>query len=196
MKHAMWLFVLAILTLGIEPTAEATVVDYRSVTDGIYPSLSLGGTTVTGSSNITSGAFAGIRGLGVSGGAGGAGDLSLDTGETMTIDLGHLSTNVHLTLVDIPPPGNVTFAFEAFDGLTSLGSFNFPAATMAPEIYDLSALDGGQDMSSFIISVGSPSSPLGLQIQAVSFDTIPEPGTLTLTALGLLAIGAARRRKN
>ena len=92
--------------------------------------------------------YAGYRGLGILGaGSLNGSDVSLDVGETMTIDFGRLVSNVLLTLVDIDPPGNVTFSFEAFNGLTSLGSFAFPAASVAPEIYNLSTLVGGQDMS-------------------------------------------------
>jgi hypothetical protein len=193
MKRSFCLFIVAVLTIGIESTANANVVDYTTVADGTYPSLSLGGTTVTGSSDITSTNYAGFRGLGVKGGGA---DLSLDTGETMTIDFGQVVSDVLLTLVDIDPPGNVTFSFEAFNGLSSLGSFGFPAATMAPQTYDLYALTGGQNMSRFTVSVGTPSAPLGLQIQSVSFQAIPEPGTLTLAGLSLLAIGAALKRKS
>jgi hypothetical protein len=192
-KRLSWLFIVVILTVGIESAVNANFVDYTTVANGTYPSLNLGGTTVTGSSNITSADFAGFRGLGV---VGGGNDVSLDIGETMTIDFGQVVSNVLFTLVDISPPGNVTFSFEAFNGLSSLGSFDFPAATMAPETYDLSALTGGQNMSRFTVSVGSPSAPFGLQIQSVSFQAIPEPGTLTLAGLSLLAIGMVLKRRS
>jgi hypothetical protein len=188
-------FLLASAVVGIILTvssmASAYSVDYTSVADGNYTSVVLGGTTVTGSSLVTSRYFAGFRGLGIQGGGG---DVSLDIGETMTIDFGQLVSNVQLTLVDIDPPGNVTFFFEAFNGLTSLGIFYFPAASTAPETYNLSTLDGGQAMSSFIISVEAPAAPLGLQIQGVSYEPVPIPAAIWLLGPGLVGLLGLRRR--
>ena len=115
----------------------------------------------------------------------------------MSFDLGQLASNVMLTLVDIDPPGNVTFSFQAFNGASSLGTFNFPSANAAPETYNLSTLAGGQSMSRFVVSVGSPSAPLGLQIQGVSFNaaTVPDGGsTLLLLGGAILGLGSLKRR--
>ena len=138
---------------------------------------------------VTSGLIAGFRGLGITGGGD---NRSLDAGETMTIALGQLGANVQLTLVDIDPPGNVIFSFQAFNGATSLGTFRFPVASTAPKTYNLSTLAGGLDMSLFIISVGSSPS-LGLQIQGVSFDAVPDSSsTLALLGLGLVGLFSFR----
>jgi hypothetical protein len=188
MKKQFGLALIAALTLASPLIASATVVDYTTIADGASASVSLGGTTVTGSSLITSQTYAGFRGLGV---AGGGSSVSLDTGEFMTIDFGGLAANIALTVVDIDPPGNVTFRFEAFNGASSLGLFAFPFATTHPEIYDVSALSGGLQMTSFRIDVLAPSAPLGLQIQGVSFDrvaVVPEPTSLLLIGAGLLAL--------
>jgi hypothetical protein len=197
MKRSLLLSAIAAVTLGIASTASAIYVDYTLVADGDYATLNYGGTTVTGSAAVESATYAGFRGLGV---VGGGANYSLDTGETMSINLNQLSSNVRLTLVDINPPGNVTFSFEAFNGLASLGTFSFPAAIMAPETYDLTTLAGGLDMSRFTVAVGSPSAPLGLQIQGVSFDssgTVPDAGsTLTLLSLGCATLGMLRLRRS
>jgi hypothetical protein len=175
--------------------ANAIVVDYTTVADGTYGSVSLGGTTVTGSSTITSGSLAGFRGLGITGGGG---SISLDLGETMTIDFGVLATNATVTINDIDPLGNVTFGFRAFNGATDLGLFGFPIASSFSQVFDLFALSGGLNMTSFRIEL-TASAPRGLQIQGVSFDalltTVPEPGTLALLGLGLAGLGLSRRRK-
>lgn len=191
----------AAMILSITSTASAIVVDYTTVADGNYLSLALGGTTVTGSAAVTSRSLAGFRGLGIlgTGSLGNGGDSSLDTGESMAFDLGQLASNVALTLVDIDPPGNVTFSFQAFNGASSLGTFSFPPANATPETYNLSTLAGGQSMSRFVVSVGSPSAPLGLQLQRVSFDaataTVPDGGsTLLLLGVAILGMGSLKRR--
>lgn len=201
MKRLHLLPVIAAVSLGIVSTANAVYVDYTLVADGDYASLNVGGTTVTGSAAIESAFYAGFRGLGVFGGGstGLGANYSLDIGETMTINLNQLSSNVRLTLVDIDPPGNVAFSFEAFNGVVSLGTFNFPAAAGAPETYDLTTLAGGLDMSSFTVAVGSPSAPLGLQIQGVSFDSrnVPDASsTLTLLGLACAGLGMLRLRRD
>lgn len=192
MKRLYPLFFTAVLITGFSYMAGATFVDYTTVADGTYSSINLDGTTVTGSADVTSAYYAGFQGLGV---VGGGSDVSLDTGETMTIALGQLGANVQLTVVDIDPPGNVTFSFQAFDGATSLGTFAFPYASVAPETYNLSTLAGGLSMTSFIISVGSPSAPLGLQIQSVSFNPASVPdsaSTLALLGLGIVGLFSFR----
>lgn len=193
MKKRQVLAAMAAVLLGIGSTANAISIDYTLISDGDYASLNYGGTTVTGSGLIESASYVGFRGLGV---VGGGADFSLDTGETMTIDLNQFSSNVRLTVVDINPPGNVTFSFEAFNGLVSLGTFNFPAASAAPQTYDLTSLAGGLNMSRFTVAVGSPSAPLGLQIQGVSFDSASVPdGGMTLLMLGSVLSGMALLRR-
>jgi hypothetical protein len=186
MKRLFTLALAMALNVVIVTTTSAVSVDYTSVANGTYGSISLGGTTVTGSSTVTSGTLGSFRGLGVTGGGD---NLSLDTGETMTIALGQLGANVQLTFVDIDPVGNVPFSFQAFNGATSLGIFACPLASTAPQTYNLSTIAGGLSMSSFIISVQAPGVPKGLQIQAVSFDAAVPDSTSTLALLGLGIVG-------
>jgi hypothetical protein len=189
---------MAALLFLTAPTANAVSVDYTTVADGEYASISLGGTTVTGSSLVTSAYYAGWRGLGIKGGGS---NLSLDIGETLSIDFGALAlvSDLELTVVDIDPPGNVTFSFEAFRGSSSLGSFSIPFASSAPQTYDLFALSGGQYMSSIDISVSAPSAPLGLQIQGVSYtpvSSVPDGGStlgMLVMVFGLFGRSAFRR---
>jgi hypothetical protein len=179
------------LVLSTSTPAKAITVDYTTVANGTYSAISLGGTTVTGSGPIVSDYYAGFRGLGVS-------SLSLDDQETMTIDFGRMVSNVLLTLVDIDPPGNVTFAFEAFNGASSLGKFDFPYAQTHPETFDLMALSGLQELSKFVLSVRQPTAPLGLQIQGVSYDTnpVPEPSTILLLGVGLAGLAGLRKKRS
>jgi hypothetical protein len=182
---------------GASMCAGSVVVDYTTIPDGNAPSYNLGGTTVTGSAKIVSASFVGFRGLGV---MGGGSDVSLDIGENMTIDFNQLAKNQTLTLVDIDPPGNVTFSFEAFAGGHSIGSFALPHAVTAPETYDLFALCGNQAFDKFTIFVSAPSPPLGLQIEGVTYDaavpTVPEPATVVIwSLLGGLGIAVARLRR-
>jgi hypothetical protein len=173
--------VIAMLVFASASFGGAISADYTSIADGCAGSFSLGGTTVSGSNNVCSGAYAGFRGLGVQGGGS---DLSLDLGETMTIDFGQLVNHVTLTLVDVDPPGNVTFAFEAFNS-TSLGNFSFPLVAVNPTTFNLDTLDGGLSLTRFVISI-SASAPLGLQIQGTSYDAAtPEPATSALIGVGL-----------
>ena len=199
MKKIFVLLVVATFCFGFSSTGFALTADYTTIADGTYSSISLAGTTVTGSSNVVSANFAGFRGLGIEGqgSLGNGADVSLDVGETMFFDLGTLASNTTLTLVDIDPPGNVTFSFEAFLNSVSLGVFDFPFASTAPETFDLFALSGNQYMTDFSVSVFSPSAPLGLQIQSVSFTPVPEPSTFLLLGGGLagLAFVIRRRRK-
>jgi PEP-CTERM motif len=179
--------------IGLSDIAASSTIDYTTIPAGTYTSISLGGTTVTGSSDVVSATY-GFTGLGVLGGEVGPSDMSLDQGETMTIDLGTLATNVMLTLVDVEPVGNVSFAFTPFKGAMSLGTFAFPPVVVAPETFNLTSLAGGSALRSFTLSV-QQSPPLGLQIQAVSFTPVPEPASLSLLALGLVGLGARRWRQ-
>jgi hypothetical protein len=177
-------------------TSAATIADYTTIPNGTYAAISLAGTTVTGSSSVTSGLYAGQRGLGILGAGtlGNGSDLSLDVGETMTISFGQLVQGITATINDIDPPGNVTFGFNAFNGTANLGTFMFPLATVADEVYNVSALDGNLAITSFTIFVLSPSAPLGLQIQGVSYNAAaPEPASGFLCAAAIFASCLIRR---
>jgi len=178
-----------VLCLPFLAQAGSIIADYRTIPNGTYGSISLAGTTITGSSSVTSDLYAGFRGLGIlgAGSLGNGSDTSLDVGETMTINFGQLVTNTTATINDIAPVGNVTFGFTAFRGSTNLGNFVFPLATVQEQIYNISALDGNQPITRFTIFVQSPSAPLGLQIQAVSFDAVPEPATGFLCGAVIIA---------
>jgi hypothetical protein len=185
-----------IFLAAFSASANAVVVDYTTVSDGTYTSVSLGGTTVTGSAEVTSGAFAGFRGLGILGGGGpfslpGAGTLTLDPTETMSIDFGSIVNAATVTIVDVDPVGNVNFQFEVFNGDTSLGVFTFPLASTAPQTYDLFALSSVSQMSRFTISLAA-SAPIGLQIQRVSFNVVPIPAAFWLFVSALAALGMSR----
>ena len=200
----MYKLFVAVVLVTFSVCANAVVVDYTTVADGNSSSVSLGGTTVTGtrnagSANVHSGLYFGNRGLGI----GGANNLSLDFGEIMSIDFGTAVDAASLTLVDIAaPPGNVSFQFEAFDGVSSLGGpFVFPIATTAPETFDLFALSGVSQMTSFSISVLSFQPAFGLQIQslsfsAVPFSAVPVPAAIWLFGTALVGlVGFSKRRK-
>ncbi|MEO0531155.1 MAG: hypothetical protein AAF266_11370, partial [Planctomycetota bacterium] len=189
----------SVLLVGLAATASAshmpvasdlatvTLADYTTIPDGRSPAFSLNGTTVTGSADITSGDIGGIRGLGVFGGTfPPTTDLSLDLGETLTIDYGQLVTGVKLQVVDIDPPGNVRYAFEAFDEQRSLGVVEVPRHMVRIETINLSALVANEPFTRVSLTV-IESAPAGLQIQRTSFTPIPEP--LTLALLGIAAAG-------
>jgi hypothetical protein len=162
-------------------------VDYTTIPDGTALSFSLGGTTVTGSANVVSAYYAGYRGLGI---RGGGSDMSLDLGETMTIDYHELVTSVTLDVVDIDPPGNVRYSFEAFNGSESLGVFAIPPHLVGAETKDLSALDGYEPFTKITLSL-SVAPPLGLQIQGTAFTAVPEPPSLVSAGLGLVGLALA-----
>jgi hypothetical protein len=170
----------------------ASTADYTSLPDGCSASVVLGGATVTGSAQVCAGAFAGIRGIGIQGGGS---DVTLDLGETMTIDFGSVVSDVQIQIWDVTPPGNVTFGFTAFNGATNLGSFGIPALSVDPTTFNLTSI-AGVDFSKFTLSISS-STPVGLQIQDVSFApaAVPEPGTLMLFGLGAAGLFLSRRRK-
>ncbi len=166
--------------------AGSTVVNYTVVPDtstaGI-PSVSLGGTIVTGSSNVTSGALGGSRGLGISGGTfPPTSDYSLDLTETMTINYQQLVTNVTADFYDIDPAGNVTYRFEPFNNATSLGIFPIPIHSTNLETKNLTALSGGLAFTSVRFN-STVSAPAGLKLVATTFDAVPEPTTFLLSLL-------------
>jgi hypothetical protein len=198
--HMMSCVAAGLLLFASCQPAHAQFADYTTIPNGSAASYSLGGTTVTGSNLVTSGSIAGIRGLGILGGIfPPTSDLSLDLGETMTIDYNQLVTDVFLTLVDIDPPGNVIYSFEAFDGATSLGTFPVPPHVTSIETKNLSLLAGNQDFTRITLSL-SASAPAGLQIQSTSYHVVPtavpEPGNLALLAgTAVVFLGMARRRR-
>lgn len=191
---------LAVFLFTISISANAVVVDYTTVANGNYASVSLGGTTVTGSNLVTSRSYAGFRGLGILGQPQGNfnGDPSLDFGEVMSIDFNNAVNAATISLVDISPVGNILFEFEAFNGLASLGTFGLAAATSAPQTYDLFAGTGLAQMTSLALRVLTPSTqvPIGLQVQGVSYNVVPIPAAAWLFGTALIGlIGFSKRRK-
>lgn len=181
--------------------AGAIVADYGSLADGTAASISLAGTTVTGSADVTVSSYLGHRGLGVVG----THPSSLDRGETLTIDYGQLVTNVTLTAYDIPAVGNAGYQFTAFDGLAGLGTFDIPLQTLEVETNDLTSIAGGLAFSRIMLACvsgaacdGSQTATLGILVQQTSYDpasNIPEPGTMALFGLGLAGLGFAVRKR-
>ena len=174
--------------------AGATFVDYTTLPDtgaAGAPQLSLGGTIVTGSNNVTSSSNFSHRGLGVSGGNN---DFSIDLGETITINYQKLVNNVTVTMYDIPSPGNVTYQFEPFNGVTNLGVFPIPSHVASLETKDLTALSGGLAFDRMRFSL-TESAPFGLVLVDTSFDTVPEPATVVLTIVGGIFLAAAFARR-
>ena len=197
----MFRLLVAVVLVTFSVCANAVVVDYTTVPNGRYASVSLGGTTVTGSDDVYSGSFDNKRGLGINRGPSFFSYLTLDFRETMSIDFGTTVVAAELTLVDIRPPGNVSFQFEAFDGVSSLGAIVFPFATSTPETYDLFALSGVSQMTSFSITVLLPESTVGLQVQSLSFSpapigAVPVPAAIWLFGTALLGlVGFGKQRK-
>ena len=130
---------------------------------------------------VYSGLYFRNRGLGIRG----LNNLSLDFDEIMSIDFGTAVVAADLTLVDIHPPGNVSFQFEAFNRGSSLGIFGFPGATSEPETYDLFALSGVSQMTSFSIAILLDQLLYGLQVQSLSFSTVPAPSEIIQYAVWL-----------
>ncbi len=198
-------FCLSVLALGLGmmvcPVANggATIVDYTTVGAIDQPVLVLGGTTVTGSANIVSGPAVGVgsSGIGIKGGTFlPLGNGSLDLGESMTIDYGQPVTNVTLTVYDIDPAGNVTYQFEAFNGVASIGTFGIPSHAILRETKNLTALAGNAPFSKITLS-STVSAPAGLVIEMTSFDNVPEPSSIALAILAASgsAILPCRRRR-
>ena len=172
-------------------------VNFTTIADGSAAMYTLGGTTVTGSSNVTSGIITTFRGLGIQGGGS---SLSLDYTETLTINYNRLVNNVFLTVIDVEPVGNGTLNFTAFNGATNLGLFYFPTATTAPQTFSVSTLINGQSLTSLTLGVPVSAPPIGFQIQATSFDAanvsaVPEPATLLLCVPLLSCLLLLRRHK-
>ncbi|QDT48199.1 PEP-CTERM motif protein [Symmachiella dynata] len=196
MKHILFA---SLVGLGLATSAQAglIVADYTSLPDtgpGGVPSISLAGTTVTGSSNVAIGTVPGSRGLGVDG-------SSLDLGELLTIDYGQLVTNVTAQFYDISPAGNVIYGFEAFNGIISLGTFAIPPHVTEEQNNDLTALAGGITFTKVTFSL-SASAPIGLTLHNTTYDAaqaaVPEPSTFALLGIGGLALvgyGVRRRRQ-
>lgn len=175
----------------------ADSVDYTTVANGTYSSVSLGGTTVTGSSgSIGSGSIGSLRGLGT---VGGGSNVSIDSGETLTIAYGGEVNNVTVSLVDVEPVGNSSISFTAFDGATSLGLFTLPTATTAPETFDLSSFISNHELTSVVFG-GVPSSPpIGFQLTGTSFtpvaSPVPEPSSLVMLGTGIFSAAGLRFRR-
>ena len=191
---------LAVFLVTFSVSANAVVVDYTSVADGNYASVSLGGTTVTGSDDVTSGEYFGFRGLGIAGSPTGLSELSLDFLEVMSIDFGTAVGAASLSIVDIDPVGNILFEFEAFDGITSLGTFALSAASSAPQSYDLFAGTGLSQFTSLSLRVltSSVDVPLGLQLQGLTYQpsAVPVPAAIWLFGTALIGLaGFSKRRK-
>ena len=195
--NAVRLAVAACALLYFSGTARAgdVVADYTTIPDGQAPSFMLAGPTVTASAAVTSGTVAGNRGLGVLGGTFPPNsNFSLDEGETLTIDYGQLVTDVTLRLVDIESAGNVTYAFEAFDGAMSLGVFPVPLHQTEIETKDLTALAGGASFTRITLEP-TQSAPAGLQIQQTTYTPIPEPSSLMAVGWACLTCLAFRRNR-
>jgi hypothetical protein len=90
--------------------------------------------------------------------------------------------NVTLTVVDIDPPGNVVYGFQAFAGSTNLGIFSIPPHSQGIETKNITMLAGGALLSKITLVV-TQSAPAGLQIQQTSFTVVPEPANLALVGL-------------
>jgi len=178
--------VMAVILVLTSPLLAGTIVaDYTTLATGTSASVVLNGTTVTGTSSVVS-----ISGLGL-GILGGGDNSSLDLGETMTVNFSQLVTNVTLTAQDINPPGNVTYAFTAFNGATNVGIFSIPLHVSEIQTHDLTTLSFGTPFSSFTLSL-SASAPLGLRIRAVSYDVaataVPEPASFALLSIGVISM--------
>ena len=181
-----------ILSAGFGANAATIIADFTTLLDGCSASVTLPGIVTNGSANVCAGTIGDVRGIGIQGGGS---DVSLDLGETLTIDFGGLVSNVQLQIWDVVPPGNVTFGFTAFNGAVNLGTFSIPSLVTNPTVFNLTAL-AGQNFSRFTLSE-TASAPIGLQIQSISAVTgTPEPATFALFGLGLGAVIGFRKRSS
>lgn len=177
------------------PAAGRPLINWGTLGFGNAPSVTVNNVTVTGSANVN---FAGPSlpfttngGLGI---VGGGNDLSLDPGETITIDYVDSVFNVRVSITDIDPPGNVNYSFEAFNGGTSLGVFAVAPQIVSPEWINLSAISGLASFTRVTFMIDSTPALLGLIFEQTEYEIVPAPAG----ALGiLLACGGlvARRRR-
>ncbi len=186
---------LALAAGGGATAAARPLINWGTLGFGNAPSVTVNNVTVTGSANVNfagpSPPFTSNGGLGI---VGGGNDISMDPGETLTIDYVDAVFNVRVSITDIDPPGNVNYSFEAFNGGTSLGVFAVPPQIVSPEWINLSAISGLASFTKVTFMIDSTPALLGLVFEQTEYEIIPAPAG----ALGLLlACGGwmTRRRR-